>query len=143
MLYFFKILPSVSDKHGTIELGIAADLIVVAGLEPPPGLVEPRLVRAECAVTENAVRIARRRVVAYGQVQGVFFRASVKRLAEGRGVFGWARNRSDGTMEACFEGAAGGVIERGLLLHEGTIYHVATAATWAKQGRGFLCSTEW
>jgi acylphosphatase len=53
--------------------------------------------------------LARRRVVAYGQVQGVFFRASVKRLAEGRGVFGWARNRSDGTMEACFEGAAGGV----------------------------------
>lgn len=47
---------------------------------------------------------ARRRVVAHGRVQGVFFRASARRLAEAKGVSGWARNRPDGTLEACFEG---------------------------------------
>ncbi len=47
---------------------------------------------------------ARRRVVAHGRVQGVFFRASARQLAEAKGVSGWARNRPDGTLEACFEG---------------------------------------
>jgi acylphosphatase len=46
----------------------------------------------------------RRRVVAHGQVQGVFFRASVEKLAHNHGLAGWARNRADGAMEACFEG---------------------------------------
>jgi acylphosphatase len=39
-------------------------------------------------------------------VQGVFFRDSVRREAERRGVAGWARNCSDGTAEAVFEGPA-------------------------------------
>jgi acylphosphatase len=47
----------------------------------------------------------RRRVVARGRVQGVFFRDSVRREANTRGVAGWARNRSDGAVEAVFEGA--------------------------------------
>lgn len=46
----------------------------------------------------------RRRVVAHGRVQGVFFRDSVKEQADAYGLAGWARNRSDGSMEACFEG---------------------------------------
>jgi acylphosphatase len=37
-------------------------------------------------------------------VQGVFFRDSVRREADARGVAGWARNCSDGTVEAVFEG---------------------------------------
>jgi acylphosphatase len=37
-------------------------------------------------------------------VQGVFFRDSVRRAAQSRGVAGWATNRSDGTVEAVFEG---------------------------------------
>jgi acylphosphatase len=37
-------------------------------------------------------------------VQGVFFRDSVRRLAASRGVRGWVANRSDGTVEAVFEG---------------------------------------
>jgi acylphosphatase len=49
-------------------------------------------------------RIARR-VVVHGTVQGVFFRDSTKRKAESRGVAGWVRNRSDGAVEAHFEGA--------------------------------------
>jgi acylphosphatase len=47
----------------------------------------------------------RRRVVAHGNVQGVYFRESTRREAERRGVAGWAENRGDGTVEAVFEGA--------------------------------------
>ena len=46
------------------------------------------------------------RVRAHGRVQGVFFRDSVRREAARRGVAGWARNCSDGTAEAVFEGPA-------------------------------------
>ena len=46
----------------------------------------------------------RRRVVAFGHVQGVFFRDSTRREAERRGVTGWARNTDEGTVEAVFEG---------------------------------------
>ena len=38
-------------------------------------------------------------------MQGVFFRDTVWRMAESRGVSGWVRNRSDGRVEAVFEGA--------------------------------------
>jgi acylphosphatase len=47
---------------------------------------------------------ARRRVRAHGRVQGVFFRDSVRREAARRGVAGWVRNCSDGSVEAVFEG---------------------------------------
>ena len=46
----------------------------------------------------------RRRVVVHGRVQGVFFRDSLRRLAEQHEVSGWARNTSEGTVEAVFEG---------------------------------------
>jgi acylphosphatase len=46
----------------------------------------------------------RRRIRASGEVQGVFFRDSVRQEAEKRGVAGWVRNCSDGTVEAVFEG---------------------------------------
>jgi acylphosphatase len=45
-----------------------------------------------------------RRVVVHGQVQGVFFRESVRRRAYRAGVAGWAQNNDDGTVEAWFEG---------------------------------------
>jgi acylphosphatase len=45
-----------------------------------------------------------RRVVVRGRVQGVFFRDSVRRTAESSGVSGWVANRSDGAVEALFEG---------------------------------------
>jgi acylphosphatase len=48
----------------------------------------------------------RKRVVVHGYVQGVFFRDSLRRLADRYGVSGWARNRPDGTVEAVFEGRA-------------------------------------
>jgi acylphosphatase len=59
-------------------------------------------------VAESAVR---RRVVASGDVQGVFFRDATQREASARGVAGWVRNRSDGTVEAVFEGPEEAVSE--------------------------------
>ena len=46
----------------------------------------------------------RTHVVVSGRVQGVFFRDSVRRLAEQLGVAGWVRNTWEGTLEAVFEG---------------------------------------
>jgi acylphosphatase len=48
--------------------------------------------------------VKRARVVARGRVQGVFFRDSTRREAQSAAVAGWARNRSDGAVEAVFEG---------------------------------------
>jgi acylphosphatase len=47
----------------------------------------------------------RRRVVAHGRVQGVFFRDATRREAERRGVAGSATNTPDGTVECVFEGS--------------------------------------
>ena len=43
-------------------------------------------------------------MVVRGRVQGVGFRYAVERAARSRGISGWAANRSDGTVEAVFEG---------------------------------------
>ena len=48
--------------------------------------------------------MTRRRVVARGRVQGVFFRETTRRAAEEQGVAGWVRNRADGAVEAVLEG---------------------------------------
>ena len=55
--------------------------------------------------------MTRRRVVASGRVQGVFFRDSTRRRAEAAGVAGWVRNTADGTVEAVFEGDEAAVEE--------------------------------
>jgi acylphosphatase len=44
-------------------------------------------------------------------VQGVFFRDSLRRLAQQRDVAGWVTNRWDGAVEAVFEGD-GEAVER-------------------------------
>jgi acylphosphatase len=44
-----------------------------------------------------------------GFVQGVFFRDSMRRLAQQHGVAGWVANRADGAVEAVFEGDAAAV----------------------------------
>lgn len=46
----------------------------------------------------------RRRVTVTGRVQGVFFRDSLRQRANSHRVAGWACNRSDGAVEAVFEG---------------------------------------
>jgi acylphosphatase len=53
-------------------------------------------------MAEDAIR---RRVTVTGRVQGVFFRDSLRQRANSHQVAGWATNRSDGAVEAVFEGA--------------------------------------
>lgn len=57
----------------------------------------------------------RRRVVVGGRVQGVFFRDTVRSVAQREGLVGWVRNNPDGTLEAVFEGPAA-AIERAIAL---------------------------
>ena len=61
----------------------------------------------------------RRRVVVHGHVQGVFFRDSVRRLAERHDVAGWVRNTWDGTVEAVLEGDRDAVERIVVFMHEG------------------------
>jgi acylphosphatase len=61
----------------------------------------------------------RSHVIVHGHVQGVFFRDSTRRRASELGVAGWVSNRSDGTVEAVFEGNADAV---------------ASMVDWARRG---------
>jgi acylphosphatase len=61
----------------------------------------------------------RRRVVAHGLVQGVFFRDTVRRLAQQQGVAGWVRNTFEGTVEAVFEGEPEAVERLVAFMHRG------------------------
>jgi acylphosphatase len=58
------------------------------------------------ASAEKAVRVSVR-----GRVQGVWFRAWTTEEASRRGLRGWVRNRSDGSVEALFAGTAAAVDE--------------------------------
>lgn len=60
-----------------------------------------------------------RHLVISGHVQGVCYRASMAQAAEQRGVNGWVRNRSDGTVEA---------------MVAGTDEQVAAIINWARRG---------
>jgi acylphosphatase len=53
--------------------------------------------------------LVRRRLVIHGRVQGVFFRDTLRRLAEQQDVTGWARNTPEGTVETVLEGDLGAV----------------------------------
>jgi acylphosphatase len=53
--------------------------------------------------------VIRRRVVAHGLVQGVFFRDTCRRQASAHRVSGWVTNREDGAVEAVFEGESSAV----------------------------------
>ncbi len=49
------------------------------------------------------------RIQIYGKVQGVWYRAWTEREAGARGLQGWVRNRTDGSVEAVFAGPAAAV----------------------------------
>ncbi|MBA2240750.1 MAG: acylphosphatase [Solirubrobacterales bacterium] len=56
------------------------------------------------AASESRER-SRRRFIAHGDVQGVFFRDSTRRRAGELGLSGWVRNTPEGTVEGIFEGS--------------------------------------
>lgn len=50
-----------------------------------------------------------RHVAVRGRVQGVFFRAETRQVADTHGVTGWVANRPDGAVEGWLEGPADAV----------------------------------
>lgn len=58
-------------------------------------------------------------VIVEGRVQGVGFRAYVEREAKARGLRGWVRNRSDGSVEAVFSGEEEDVESMMVACHRG------------------------
>jgi acylphosphatase len=71
--------------------------------------------------------VIRRRVVAHGRVQGVFFRDTCRRQALAYRVSGWVSNREDGAVEAVFEGEP---------------YAVRAMVDWARRGSAHASVTE-
>jgi acylphosphatase len=63
--------------------------------------------------------VVRRRLVIHGRVQGVFFRDTLRTLAERNGVAGWARNTPEGTVEAVLEGDEDAVARLGAFARKG------------------------
>ncbi|MDZ4178837.1 MAG: acylphosphatase [Coriobacteriia bacterium] len=52
-------------------------------------------------MTDSPTRV---RAIISGRVQGVWFRASVREVADALSLSGWVRNLADGSVEAVFEG---------------------------------------
>lgn len=81
--------------------------------------------------------LVRQHVVVTGRVQGVFFRDSLRRHAETRGVAGWARNMPDGAVEAVFEGAETNVIDMLVFCRQGPpLAEVRTVTTTSEPAEG-------
>ncbi len=71
--------------------------------------------------------------VVRGQVQGVGFRFTTRRLAAELGLVGWVRNRSDGAVEVWAQGPGDSLARLSAFLDDGpfgaTVVSVETAAT--------------
>lgn len=62
----------------------------------------------------------RAHVFVSGTVQGVFYRATTRERAREVGIDGWVKNRSDGRVEAVFEGPDDDVEEIVQWCHQGS-----------------------
>ncbi len=58
MRHFRKILAAIADQHRAKEFGVAADIVVVAGIEWRTAGLVPELLRAKEALLENGARVA-------------------------------------------------------------------------------------
>ncbi|MDP8225555.1 MAG: acylphosphatase [Candidatus Lernaella stagnicola] len=52
-----------------------------------------------------------KRIVVFGRVQGVWYRAKTKERADKLSVTGWVRNNADGSVEAVLEGEEDALFE--------------------------------
>jgi acylphosphatase len=71
------------------------------------GSASPRIGKTDgtaASAEPRLVAVIRRRVRVWGRVQGVGYRLSAVSAARSRGLSGWVRNGSDGSVEAVFEG---------------------------------------
>jgi len=57
-----------------------------------------------CAINNKKMRKVRAYILVEGRVQGVFFRATARDVANELGIGGWVRNRWDGKVEITVEG---------------------------------------
>ena len=71
--------------------------------------------------------IACRRCVVSGRVQGVFYRATIARIAKANGLTGWARNLPDGRVEVLLCGERDAVQLVATALWEGSRMSKVTA----------------
>lgn len=55
-------------------------------------------------MSKEQKKMVRAHLRIYGLVQGVFFRSTMKQVANKLGVTGWVRNMPDGSVEAVIEG---------------------------------------
>lgn len=64
-----------------------------------------------------------------GVVQGVWYRAWTEKTALALGLHGWVRNRTDGSVEAVFKGAADAVHRMLDACHDGPPHARVSAVT--------------
>lgn len=55
-------------------------------------------------VSRENIKMKTLHIVIHGDVQGVYFRDSMRREAQRLGVTGWVRNLTDGSVEAALQG---------------------------------------
>ncbi len=83
------------------------------------------------------------RLIIEGRVQGVWFRDSTRRQALDLGVYGWVRNRPEGTVELLAEGPEDGVTNLIAWCHSGpsaakvTQVHEEPAGEWTGEYDSF------
>ncbi len=63
-----------------------------------------------------------RRFIVSGKVQGVFFRASTKKVADRLGLNGYAKNLQSGQVEVLAQGTADALEQLRVWLHKGSEY---------------------
>ncbi len=71
---------------------------------------------------EAAENFISRRFIVSGKVQGVFFRASTKKVAEKLGLKGYAKNLQSGQVEVLAQGDADSIEELRVWLSDGPEY---------------------
>ena len=101
-------------------MGVPLDFFSLYRLRRGSAAWPKRTISAESAIRLRYRPYVRRaHVFVSGTVQGVFFRQGTIRLARSLEAAGWVMNRSDGRLEAVFEGPPDAVERLVAWCHEG------------------------